>query len=227
MVQKLTSAMNDCLSYYEKLIEQRDCAKSKLMFNLLDGEITAYVTLLNVFTKYTTLFTEKMRRDSNNASKMVENAIALKENSLIPELSLALIQQTKETHQILAQLMELDYFFYNQSIQFLLTVIKRDRGSWDNVINIFSSLITAAVDTVGLIDPRVGFLKFLSDRIDTVVNMTRQRFEAHPNLNDADKDVQLIEAHTELLWEAAAIFVTLTENMEKVLNESTSDEQTT
>ncbi len=227
MVQKLTSAMNDSLSYYEKLIEQRDCAKSKLMFNLLDGEITAYATLLNVFAKYTTLLTEKMRRDSNDASKMVENAIALNENSLIPALSLALIQQTMDTHQILAQLMELDYFFFNQSIHFLLTVIKRDRGAWDNVMSIFSSLVTAAVDTVGLAHPLVGFFKYLYDRIDNVVNMTRQRFEAHPTLNDADKDMQLIEAHTELLQEAAAIFWTLSENLEKVLNESTSDEQTT
>ena len=227
MIKKVTAALNDSLSYYELLIEQRDSAKSQLLFNLLDGEIRAYAVLLNVFNKYTRLQASKMQRDSDNASELVENATALAQNSLTPEPSLALLKHTKDSYEILTQLMDLDYLFFNQSIHFLLTVIKRDRGAWDNVMSIFSSLVTAAVDTVGLAHPLVGFLKFLYDRFDTVVNMTRQRFEAHPTLNDADKDVQLIEAHTELLWEAAAIFVTLTENMEKVLNESTSDEQTT
>ena len=227
MIKKVTAALNDSLSYYELLIEQRDSAKSQLLFNLLDGEIRAYAVLLNVFNKYTRLQASKMQRDSDNASELVENATALAQNSLTPEPSLALLKHTKDSYEILTQLMDLDYLFFNQSIHFLLTVIKRDRGAWDNVMSIFSSLVTAAIDTVGLTDPLVGFFKYLYDRIDTVVNMIRQRFEAHPTLNDADKDMQLIEAHTKLLQEAAAVFWTLSENLEKVLNESTSDEQTT
>lgn len=227
MIKKVTAALNDSLSYYELLIEQRDSAKSQLLFNLLDGEIRAYAVLLNVFNKYTRLQASKMQRDSDNASELVENATALAQNSLTPEPSLALLKHTKDSYEILTQLMDLDYLFFNQSIHFLLTVMKRDRGAWDNVMSIFSSLVTAAVDTVGLAHPLVGFFKHLYDRFDTVVNMTRQRFEAHPTLNDADKDMQLIEAHTKLLQEAAAVFWTLSENLEKVLNESTSDEQTT
>ena len=227
MIKKVTAALNDSLSYYELLIEQRDSAKSQLLFNLLDEEIVAHVTLLNIFTKYTRLQTVKMQRDSDNASKLIENATELPQNSLFPGLSLAVFQNVKVSYEIMIQLMDLDYFFYEQSVEFFLTVINRNQGSLDNLKNIFASLVTAAIDTVGLADPRVGFFKYLSDRIDTVVNMIRQRFEAHPTLNDADKDMQLIEAHTKLLQEAAAVFWTLSENLEKVLNESTSDEQTT
>lgn len=208
MEQKLIKAINIAIEYITALAQQRDSAKSQILAKLLDDEIRACLILESSFINYAALQCNKMKADAEEAGKYVSKAIDFSKAHPGSDDAFTLFEYTAKYHSIREELMELDNFIFDQSIDLFVAAIKRDKGSWNQFNDISKKLAGMAWNAAGL-HPAVGNLQLLAGMVQNIfdiANTLAQPEIAYSALDAADEKMHLIETHTRIIQEVAGVF---------------------
>ena len=219
LLKKLEKSQKNVLSYYEAIIKQRDTAKSKILFTLLDGEVTALDNLTKSFERFASLLRQKIQADTIKDQKRVSDSIEFIKTMSDNKQALEMIEFTQKYHNLHAIFAEIDYTLFKNSLKLYLSASKRDSKKWKIFKEFTEISVPFAIDTLAFPFQFLGLIKFAFDAIRNLITLSNLSKKLHPDLGLVDQELYLIEKHTVIMEITAKHFQESAENLEKILSQ--------
>ena len=188
---------------YIDLLMQRDKANSKVLYELLNREISCYVLLSEVTKEYVDLLSEKISRKMKDNQDFLHNSLDDIKDIDNLKNSLTILNNVKNTYEVLCDLNDVSITIMFFVIQNYKNICSRNFKDWET----FAKLLMEEVfDIVGCAIPIVSDLKSMYDYIKRTAELMNEYEKNETDYSDIDKKIFEIEKHIQLMEETTLLF---------------------
>lgn len=227
---------------YDDLIAQKNNAKSNTIFNLLDKEISTYISLRDNFEEYKRLSNNRFKFNSKNIEELINNSLnTLKEQDSLLEDENDLINKNKsekyiqfakeqlmESKLIIRRLVNVNYVFFKKNynnmcaleyvyiieFEYLFAIYKFAVSRNFKDWQKFSTLFVENFSDLILSNiPLISELKSIYDLHKKITQIIDEYKNSGNNYFDEDKRMYEIEKHIEIMSTANIILENIIENV--------------
>ncbi len=183
------------IEVYADLVKQRDNAKSKTLYNLLDEEISNFVYLSNLYSKYISLYVPKLTNDNSTSDFLNESLerikqIEDKENARI------LFEDTKKKYELMQALDKFKLWSLDFFVEGFWKAISRDFKDWSEFTKLMANNIA---DLTSKAIPGVSEIKGIYDSVKNAADLINEFEKNGTDYSDVDKKLTEIEVHIEIM----------------------------
>lgn len=212
---KLIAELSKTNDIYVKLVMQRDKCKSKSLFELLNTEISCYVSLSNIFDEFLTMFLKKMKKKTEGTNAFLYEQLELINIIDDPQVALQYLTYLKDHYNILCTFEDLDFLICELIMTNYSNIISRNYKDWGKFIKAVGE---AVADVAVGSTPVLSELKNMYDKIKNVAEIVN-KFESNgTDYSEADKMLFEIESHIDIMLNIIPVFKKMKEISESAEN---------
>lgn len=214
-LDKLVTELNKAKDIYVELIQQRDECKSTVLFDLLNKEISCYVSLTNVFNECVVLFSKKMEKSSKDNSAYLHEQLELIHSIEDPQIALQSVAYVKEHYNLLCAFEDCDLLVYELMVTNFSDIVSRDYKDWKKFLKMVGEEV---VDLAIGSTPVLSELKNMYDKVKNVAEIVNEFESNGTDYSEVDKMLFEIESHIVIMSGAIQAFEKSKEILESAEN---------
>lgn len=215
-MDKLVAELSKAKDIYVELIKQRDKCKSTVLFDLLNKEISCYVSLINVFNECAVLFSKKLQKSSEDNYAYLQEQLELIHNSIDdPQIASQSIAFVKEHYELFCAFDDLDLLTFELMMTNFSDIVSRNYKDWIKFLKMVGEEVA---DLAISSTPVLSELKNMYDKVKNIAEMVNEFESNGTDYSEVDKMLFEIESHIAIMSWAIPEFKKSKEILESAEN---------